>query len=301
MEQVRAIIFNKVQGSFVDGWGVRTTIFLKGCPLKCKWCCNPEGQSFSPELKVIYDDCNGCGRCVALCSRGALSMADGKVVVDRAKCDVCGECADFCYTGALSPFGELYTVEEMFRYLKKDKVFYEASGGGVTIGGGEATCFPDFVLPLIDLLHGENIKVAIDSCGYVTTEAGRKIYEKADLVLFDIKGLRHHRENTGVDNDIIWENLRWLNSIGKEVIIRMPIIPGYNDDWDEIQEEAELLSQLRCISRIDILPYHPYGISKYREIGKEYAIPEGTKVPPEYQQKIKELFESKGFLTQLGG
>lgn len=301
MDQVKAIIFNKVQGSFVDGWGVRTTIFLKGCPLKCKWCCNPEGQSFAPELRVIYDDCNGCGRCPALCDRGALSMKDGKVAVDRSKCDVCGACSEFCYTGALGPFGQYYTVDEMFDYLKKDKMFYDASGGGVTIGGGEATCFPDFVLPLIEKLHGEGIKVAIDSCGYVTSEQGREIYRQADLVLFDIKGLEHHRENTGVDNDVIWENLRWLNSIHRDVIIRMPIIPGYNDDWQEIQREAELLSQFNCIKRVDILPYHPYGKSKYREIGKTYEIPEGTKVPEEYQQRIKKLFEEKGFLTQLGG
>ena len=228
-------------------------------------------------------------------------MKDGKVAVDRSKCDVCGACSEFCYTGALGPFGRYYTVDEMFDYLKKDKMFYDASGGGVTIGGGEATCFPDFVLPLIEKLHGEGIKVAIDSCGYVTSERGREIYRQADLVLFDIKGLERHRENTGVDNDVIWENLRWLNSIHRDVIIRMPIIPGYNDDWQEIQREAELLSQFNCIKRVDILPYHPYGKSKYREIGKAYEIPEGTKVPEEYQQRIKELFEEKGFLTQLGG
>lgn len=301
MEQERAIVFNKVQGSFVDGWGVRTTIFLKGCPLRCKWCCNPEGQSFAPELRVIYDDCNGCGRCVELCTRGALSMVDGRVSVDRDKCDVCGECKDFCYTGALAPFGELCTVEEMFEYLKKDKVFYDASGGGVTIGGGEAACFPDFVLPLIEKLHGENIKVAIDTCGYVDTEGGRAVYQNADLILFDIKGLDRHKENTGVENDMIWENLAWLNSIHKDVIIRMPIIPGHNDDWEEIRREADRLARFSCIKRVDILPYHPYGKSKYLEIGKEYLIPDGTKVPEEYQQRIKSLFESRGFLTQLGG
>lgn len=301
MEQAKAIIFNRVQGSFVDGWGVRTTIFLKGCPLKCKWCCNPEGQSFAPELRVIYDDCNGCGRCAGLCPRGALSMKDGKVSVDRSRCDVCGDCRDFCYTGALGPFGEVCTVEETLAYLKKDKMFYEASGGGVTIGGGEATCFPDFVLPLIDALHQEHIHVAIDSCGYVTTEAGREIYRRADLILFDIKGLRQHRENTGVDNRIIWENLRYLDSIGKDVILRLPIIPGYNDDWEELCQEAERLAPLHCIRRVDILPYHPYGKSKYREIGKEYLIPEGLQVPQEYQQRICELFTSRGFLTQIGG
>ena len=135
----------------------------------------------------------------------------------------------------------------------------------------------------------------------MTAEAGKEIYQNADLILFDIKGLKNHKDNTGVDNDVIWENLTWLNSIHKDVIIRLPVIPGHNDDWEEIQEEAERLAQFNCIKRVDILPYHPYGKTKYLEIGKEYLIPEGTKVPEEYQQKIKQLFESKGFLTQLGG
>ncbi|MBR1780174.1 MAG: 4Fe-4S binding protein, partial [Oscillospiraceae bacterium] len=156
-ETSKALIFNQVKGSFVDGWGVRTTIFLKGCPMKCKWCCNPEGQSFQPELKVVYDDCNGCGRCVELCPEGALSMKDGVVCVDRQKCNVCGKCADFCYTGALEPFGQLRSVDEMYDYLKRDKLFYDASGGGVTIGGGEATAFPQFVLPLMEKLQADGI------------------------------------------------------------------------------------------------------------------------------------------------
>lgn len=300
---VKALIFNKVQGSFVDGWGVRTTIFLKGCPLKCKWCCNPEGQSFSPELKVVKEDCNGCGRCVDLCPQKALSMENDKVAVDRKLCDVCGKCADFCFTGALEPFGKYYTVDEMADFLKKDKVFYDATGGGVTIGGGEATCFPDFVLPLIDKLHAENIQVAIDSCGYVDTEGGRKILEKADLVLFDIKGFDRgkHMENTGVDNQLIWKNLRWLGEINKPVIIRMPIIPGYNDDFDEICAAADALTEIRSIKRIDILPCHQFGKVKYEQIGMDYVIDEGAKVPLEYQNRIKKLFESKGFPTQIGG
>lgn len=302
-DKTRAIIFNKVQGSFVDGWGVRTTIFLKGCPLKCKWCCNPEGQSFQAELKYVKEDCNGCGRCVQLCPQHAVSMQDGVAVIDRNLCNVCGECANFCYTGALEPFGSYYTVEEMVAYLKKDKQFYDATGGGVTIGGGEVTWFPDFVLPLIDKLHEEGIQVAADTCGYVNTEKGLQILKNVDLVLFDIKGLdrEKHKENTGVYNDIIWDNLRMLGEIRKPLIIRLPIIPGYNDDFEEIKKIAQHLMEIPSIKRIDILPYHRFGVNKYDQIGMKYTIPEDTKLEEEKQNDIVELFRKTGIPTQIGG
>ena len=302
-DKTRAIIFNKVQGSFVDGWGVRTTIFLKGCPLKCKWCCNPEGQSFAPELKFIREDCDNCGRCVQLCPEHAISFDGSEIEIDRKKCNVCGKCADFCYRGALEPFGSYYTVDEMVNYLKKDKPFYDATGGGVTIGGGEVTWFPEFVLPLMDRLHEEGIQVAVDSCGYVDTEEGRQILQKADLVLFDIKGLdrERHKANTGVDNEIIWKNLRMLGKWQKQVIIRIPVIPGYNDDMQELSDISELLTQIPSVKRIDILPYHRFGVNKYDQIGLEYTIPENTKLDPQKQEAIVAMFSEKGFSTQIGG
>lgn len=256
-ETARGLIFNKVQGSFVDGWGIRTTIFLKGCPLTCKWCCNPEGQSFAPVLKVTCDKCDGCGRCESLCPQKALTVRDGIVVVDRRACDVCGQCADFCWTGALEPFGRYYTVDEMFQFLQRDAAFYTSSGGGVTIGGGEATWHPGFVLPLMEKLHAAGIHVAIDTCGYVDTPEGLQVLKNADLLLFDIKGMdpARHLENTGVSNELIWRNLRMLGDMGKDIIIRMPIIPGYTDDDGEIRQAAEELSKIRSIRRVDILPY----------------------------------------------
>lgn len=302
-DKIKAIIFNKVQGSFVDGWGVRTTIFLKGCPLKCKWCCNPEGQSFKPELKFVKEDCDGCGRCVELCPEHAIRMENGNIVIDRERCNVCGECADFCYRGALEPFGTYYTIDEMVSYLKKDKPFYDATGGGVTIGGGEVTWFPDFVLPLIDRLHEEGIQVAADTCGYVATEEGRQVLKNADLVLFDIKGLNRekHKENTGVYNDLIWENLRMLGKIDKPIIVRLPIIPGYNDEFEDIVEISNRLAEIPSIKRIDVLPYHRYGVSKYDQIGMEYTIPEDIRLEESKQKAIVELFSGKGIPTQIGG
>ena len=302
-ETARGLIFNKVQGSFVDGWGISTTIFLKGCPLTCKWCCNPEGQSFAPVLKVTCDKCDGCGRCESLCPQKALTVRDGIVVVDRRACDVCGQCADFCWTGALEPFGRYYTVDEMFQFLQRDAAFYTSSGGGVTIGGGEATWHPGFVLPLREKLHAAGIHVAIDTCGYVDTPEGLQVLKNADLLLFDIKGMdpARHLENTGVSNELIWRNLRMLGDMGKDIIIRMPIIPGYTDDDGEIRQAAEELSKIRSIRRVDILPVHQFGRVKYDQIGMEYTVDPTLTIPEERQQAIKALFEGYGFKTQIGG
>ena len=296
-ETARGLIFNKVQGSFVDGWGIRTTIFLKGCPLTCKWCCNPEGQSFAPVLKVTCDKCDGCGRCESLCPQKALTVRDGIVVVDRRACDVCGQCADFCWTGALEPFGRYYTVDEMFQFLQRDAAFYTSSGGG------EATWHPGFVLPLMEKLHAAGIHVAIDTCGYVDTPEGLQVLKNADLLLFDIKGMdpARHLENTGVSNELIWRNLRMLGDMGKDIIIRMPIIPGYTDDDGEIRQAAEELSKIRSIRRVDILPVHQFGRVKYDQIGMEYTVDPTLTIPEERQQAIKALFEDYGFKTQIGG
>lgn len=302
-EEIRALIFNKIQGSFVDGFGIRTTIFLKGCPLKCKWCCNPEGQSFWAELKVSYDKCNGCGRCVDLCPEKALSMNGDKVSVDREKCTVCGACADFCYTGALEPFGRYWSVDEMFESVKRDKPFFDASGGGLTIGGGEATWHPEFVLALMEKCQNEGINVAVDTCGYVDTDEGLEILRKADLLLFDIKGMdpEMHMKGTGVGNDLIWRNLNLCNEWGKPVIIRIPIIPGYTDSNDNLLKAAESLSKLNCIKRVDILPFHQYGLVKYQQIGMEYSMADVPGIPVERQDEIKKMFEDYGLNVQIGG
>ena len=225
------------------------------------------------------------------------------MVVDRRACDVCGQCADFCWTGALEPFGRYYTVDEMFQFLQRDAAFYTSSGGGVTIGGGEATWHPGFVLPLMEKLHAAGIHVAIDTCGYVDTPEGLQVLKNADLLLFDIKGMdpARHLENTGVSNELIWRNLRMLGDMGKDIIIRMPIIPGYTDDDGEIRQAAEELSKIRSIRRVDILPVHQFGRVKYDQIGMEYTVDPTLTIPEERQQAIKALFEGYGFKTQIGG
>lgn len=304
---IKAPIFNVVHSSFVDGWGIRTTIFLKGCPLRCLWCCNPEGQKLQPELRVSYDKCNGCGMCVGMCPQGALSMTEADengrrlVRVDREKCDGCGQCRDHCWYGALGLFGDMKTPEEMFEDIVKDKPFYDASGGGLTIGGGEATLYPEFCLRLIELCHEQGINVAIDSCGQ-TGEAGREVYRAADLILFDIKGMdeERHIANTGVGTQIIHDNLRYLNSIGKPVIIRVPAIPGHNAGDEELKQIAEFLAGFSCIERVDIIPFHEFGKVKYEELDMEYPM-KAEAMSQERQDEVEALFRSYGLNVQIGG
>ncbi len=298
----KALIFNKVHGSFVDGYGVRTTIFLKGCPLKCIWCCNPEGQSFEPELRLLAERCNGCGLCEDECPKKAISIVDRQAVVDRTLCDACMKCINVCYTDALLPFGEWMSVDEIYEYIKKDIKYYQTTGGGLTIGGGEATCYPEFVSELIDRCHKDRIPVAIDTCGYMVSQKGMECLKKADLILFDIKGIDDtlHKKNTGVSNRPILETLRKLADLRKPVIIRLPLIPGYNDTMEKLQEVAELILHYPNIERLDILPFHDFGKSKYAELGKSYEL-KIEYILNEKLEEIKAYFTEKGINTQLGG
>ncbi|MBP2652799.1 MAG: pflC [Firmicutes bacterium] len=306
MDEVRAPIFHIIHGSFVDGYGIRTTVFLKGCPLKCIWCCNPEGQKFHPELKVSAAKCTGCGNCVSVCPVGAIKLetdaGNVRLDIDRQLCTNCFKCIDVCYTGALDRFGEYYTVDELFAVIKKDEQFYRSSGGGVTIGGGEATCYPEFVLELIKRCKENYIHTAIDTCGFVTSPEGIKALEEADLLLFDVKGieLAAHQRNTGVSNEPILQNLKRLDAIGKPLIIRVPVIPGYTDSEETLNGIAELLGSLKSVERVDIMAVHEFGKVKYAQLGMEYKL-NVEPIPPERQERIKALFEAHGLNTQLGG
>ena len=302
-EETKGLIFNIVHGSFVDGYGVRTTIFLKGCPLRCLWCCNPEGQSFEPELKINATRCNSCGRCIPVCKQGALSLDDaGLIAVDRGKCIRCFECMEVCYTDALDRWGTWYTVDEMFEIVQRDSNYYSTSGGGLTIGGGEATWQADFTLELINKCHEYKIPVNIDTCGYVSDPKGIECLRAADMLLFDVKGIdpKDHEKNTGVSNDVIQKNLKMLSDERKPMIIRLPLIPGYNDSEENLKATAELLASLKSVERVDIIPLHQYGKVKYEGVGMEYML-EAEDMDNERQEELRSFFESYGLKTQIGG
>ena len=306
MDNKRGLIFHIIHGSFVDGYGVRTTVFLKGCPLRCIWCCNPEGQQGGhPQIKLTPSECNGCGRCVPICPTNAIQLnpdSGDKLKIDRELCTDCGKCIDVCYKGALSYFGRYITVDELFNIVKKDEQFYRASGGGITIGGGEPTFQPLFTYALLRKCKENYIHTAVDTCGYTLNSEGLKVLEEADLLLFDLKGMvpKEHLRNTGVSNEPILTNFRRLDAIGKSIIVRVPIVPGYTDSAENIKSTAEFLSSLKSVERVDLLAYHEYGSVKYRQLGREYKL---HIRPPteEHLNDIKHTFERYGLNVQLGG
>jgi len=305
MSELSVPIFNTVHGSTVDGWGVRTTVFLKGCPLRCLWCCNPEGQKKYVELKYTAEDCNSCGNCIPVCPKNAIHMKAGHepvAVIDRELCDNCMACVDVCYVGAMAPFAKIYTVDELFREIARDQSYY-GEDGGVTIGGGEATLHPEFTWEFIRKCKKAYIHTALDTCGYIDTETGMKCLEEADLTLYDIKGLapETHKAGTGVDNALILKNLRYRDSLGKDIIIRLPLIPGYTDSIENLKQEAELISGLKTVSRIDIIPFHKYAELKYRQLGWPLPYIFGEEFPQEREQEVLDIFLEAGLPAQLGG
>lgn len=306
MDDNRGLIFHIIHGSFVDGYGIRTTVFLKGCPLRCIWCCNPEGQEGHPEIKLTPSECNGCARCVEICPMNAIQLdlkrGDDKIKIGRELCTNCGECIEVCYTGALDYFGRYMTVDEVFDIVRKDEQFYRESGGGITIGGGEPTFQPLFAYALLRKCKENYIHTAVDTCGYTLTSEGRRVLEEADLLLFDLKGMdsKEHLKNTGVSNETILENLKRFAALGKSIIIRVPVIPGYTDSAQNIKSTAEFLSRLKSVERVDLLAYHQYGAVKYEQLGRIYTL-HIQPSPQEHLIDIKNVFERYGLNVQLGG
>jgi pyruvate formate lyase activating enzyme len=300
----KGLVFHTIHGSFVDGYGIRTTVFLKGCPLRCLWCCNPEGQMGYQELKYTVTECNSCGKCLKTCPEGALRLdyVLGKIMIHRRLCTNCGKCISVCYTGALQYFGIYYTVDEVFNIIKKDEQYYRSSGGGATIGGGEPLFQACFTYALMKTCQENYIHVAIDTCGYAVSEEQFRILSEADLLLYDLKGLDPdvHVKYTGVSNEIIISNLKKLNDMGKSIIIRIPVIPRLTVNEDNVEDIAAMLAQLKSIERVDLLPYHMYGTIKYQQLGREYTLGILSDVQA-LTESTKRILESYGLNVQLGG
>ena len=300
----KGIVFNIVHGSMVDGYGIRTTIFLKGCPLRCKWCCNPEGQKFDPELRYVEMLCKGCMKCIDVCPEGAIHKSETgeTVTIDRERCNNCMKCIDACFFGALEKFGEYYTIDELFDIIRRDATYYKSSGGGVTIGGGEASMHTDFTLALIRKCKENFINVAVDTCGYTINEKAFQVLKEADFLLYDLKGMdpEKHMRDTGVSNDLILSNLQELDKLNVPTIIRMPLIPGHNDSDEDIIKAAEFLSTLKNLDRVDLMNYHTFGVVKYAQIGKKYEL-DLSPLSTERLDEICAIFAKYSIKTQIGG
>ena len=256
-----------------DGPGTRTTVFVKGCPLHCRWCHNPECLSARPQLLFHDNLCAGCGKCATVCTEGCHSVSPR--TIDRSRCRLCGQCAEACWNGALEICGRDYTPEALLPLLMRDAAFYE-SGGGVTVSGGEPLLYAEAVALLFSLLHERGIRTALDTCGEASWEAFEAVLPFTDLVLFDIKGMdpERHRENTGRDNRRIHDNLRRLGACGVPVEVRMPIVPGYNDGEEEFEAAARFLADIPSLTAVRLLPYRSLARSKYRAAGIADTMPD---------------------------
>lgn len=297
-----ALIFNIQKFSVHDGPGIRTTVFLKGCPLKCIWCHNPESQNMNKE--VLYDSkkCVLCGTCEKICPTNAIKIENNKLTTDINKCNHCGKCNIYCIYGAREVVGKHYNVDEVMSEVMKDKVFYEQSNGGVTVSGGEPLIQIDFIEELLKRLKEEKIHTAVDTSGAVNFDILERVAKYTDLFLFDLKLMddEKHKEYIGVSNKNIIENLKKLSKIHCNINLRMPIIEGINDDNSHIEKTIELLKHLN-IKNINLLPYHNIAKHKYEKLGLVYE-DEKMSIPSDVKMNsLKELFEKNGYRVKIGG
>ena len=276
MEQIKATVFDIQRFSVHDGPGIRTTVFLKGCPLNCLWCHNPESKVPQPELMLHENSCIGCGECLKACERNLHAFSDGHHILDRDACRSCGQCAEACVGGALSISGNEMTADEVLAIVLRDKSFYDNSGGGVTVSGGEPLMQADFCTELLTRAKAQGISTACETSGFGRWETIERLRSCVDLFLWDYKETspERHREYTGADNTRILENLRKLSDLGAAIVLRCPIIPGLNDREEHFRGIADIANTHASVLRIEIEPYHSLGKSKAAALGKEYPLAE---------------------------
>lgn len=297
-----ALIFNIQKFSVHDGPGIRTTVFFKGCPLTCQWCHNPESQSYEQEIVFHSNRCSSCGRCTKSCRQQAISMVEGQVVYDASRCIYCGVCVENCYNNSWEIMGKLYTVPQLMSEIVKDRPFYEQSGGGVTLSGGEVMTQIEFALELVKACKEQGISVAIDTCGYAPLENFSRILEHVDVFLYDIKLMdsKRHDYYIGMDNTLILENLKMLSSCGATISLRLPLIEGINTDDEHIHQVLDFIESLR-IGVIHLLPYHDMAIGKYEQWNMECPVEKFFAPSNERLEEIRELFKQANYKVKIGG
>lgn len=300
-------ITNIQKFSIHDGDGIRTTVFFKGCPLKCEWCHNPETQRFEKEMQVDREKCTGCGTCASVCPNGAVRMTeDHWPSWDPKACTFCGKCENFCPAGVREIVGREYTVKELTKELMKDQMFYEESGGGVTFSGGEVMSMDmDFILAMAKELKRQDVTLTIDTCGYVPYERFEKILPYVNTFLYDVKVMdpELHKKYMGTDNKLILENLVRLSQDGARIYIRIPTIKEVNGNEENMKETIAFLKQHDIHpAGVNLLPYHDTGSGKYAKLDMEYKGTDLHAPDKEEMEALAALFVNAGFTnTKIGG
>lgn len=296
-------LVTNIQGySIHDGPGIRTVVFFKGCRLECRWCSNPECISPLPEVGFIKKLCTRCGKCAEVCSKGALSIIEGIPHIDRKLCSGCGDCSLICADKAIIQYGKPMNAEEIYNAVIKDKIFYDSSGGGVTVSGGEALLKPRLVYELFTECREAGIHTCIETSGCVSASAICMVLPVTNFVLFDLKLMDtgKHVQYTGQPNDLILSNARIIIENNTETLFRMPLIPGINDDLQNINDTAEFLHNLgNNACRIELMPYHQLGKGKYESLDRNFNMPDISLQKPEQLELIKQIFEDSGINCKI--
>jgi pyruvate formate lyase activating enzyme len=302
----KGIILNIEKFAIHDGPGIRTVVFLKGCPLRCRWCTAPDSQNKFPEMEYFVNKCVSCAKCVQVCPTMAISISNsGEVFTDIELCNHCGKCANVCSTGARKMAGEEMTVREVLKEVEKDTIFYWNSGGGITLSGGEPTMQPQFSLGILKMCKERGIHTAIETCGYVKWDILDEILKYLDLVYMDIKHISptEHEKLTGKRNELICGNAQRIAMKYPDIplIIRIPVVPGVNDSNENIIGIVELVRKLKGEHKIELLPYHRLGVSKYGVLFRDYLLAGLEPPSADRMRHLEELVQSYGIQVQTGG
>ncbi len=300
---MQGYVTNIQRYSIHDGPGIRTTIFVKGCNLRCFWCHNPETLAPGPELQIFPERCIGCGACFERCPHGAHAMVDGERVFRRELCEACGACAETCYAEALVLVGDLVSVDEVVTQALRDRPFYETSQGGVTVSGGEPLLQRDFTYAILERVRAEGVHTAVESNACWPWERVASMLPVVDLWMVDIKTMDDalHREVTGASNHPVLRNTRLLAEAGAPLIIRTPVVPGVNDTAEAIRAIAEHVAGLRTLVYYELLPFHPMATGKYRSLGMEYRAAELERPSKEKMARLADIAASAGIEVRTGG